>query len=189
MKVVPVACLYAGKKELMEKVEEVIRVHQNNDVAVKFGKAAAKILERAILSGSLPDQAFADAELEGDALVSWKKASGFDDFEQLLLTISHEGMAGKEDSPFYDLMGRSCAMPGAFTAPCFLFQNAPDYAKALRMNILGSGDTCSRAIFLGAVFGAANGGPPQEWIDKVDSDTMARVNEAANKIAEIVGAV
>lgn len=189
MKVVPVVCLNAGKPDLKEKVENAIRVHQNNDQAVGFGWAAAQILERALLSGEFPDSAFVESTLTEDAKNSWEKAAAFNDFEQLLLTISHEIMKGKEDSPFYDFAGRSCAMPAAFTAPCYLFQNEPDYATAIRKNILGSGDTCSRAVFLGAVFAAAKGGPPQEWMDKVDSDLMKRVDAAANKIADLVGAV
>jgi ADP-ribosylglycohydrolase len=63
MKVVPVTCLYAGKPELKQKVEQAIRVHQNNDVAVAFGVAAACVLERVLLTGSLPDNSFVESLL------------------------------------------------------------------------------------------------------------------------------
>ena len=101
-------------------------------------------------------------------------------------------MKGKEDSPFYDLYGRSCALPPSFTAPCFLFQKSTGdpnfYVEAIRSNILGAGDTCSRAIFLGAIIAAANGGPPQHWVDKMDKTTVERVDRAAERIADLVGA-
>jgi ADP-ribosylglycohydrolase len=198
MKVVPVTCLYAGKPELKQKVEQAIRVHQNNDVAVAFGVAAACILERALLTGSLPDASFMESLGLDQVKDAWKKAEEFSELELLMLQISHEKMKGKEDSPFYDLAGRSCAMPGAFIATSFLFQRASisrssifgkdAYAKALRANILASGDTCSRAVLIGSVLAAAIGYVPQDWVDKVDKGTMEKIDELANKIAELVGA-
>jgi len=191
MKVVPVTCLYAGKPELKSKVEEAIRVHQNNDRAVAFGVAAACILERALLEGSLPDKEFVESSLSDEAVDAWKKASGGSgDFEGLMMEISHELMKGKEDSPSYDLAGRSCALPGSFTAPCFIFQNygKDEYEKAIRANILASGDTCSRAVFIGSVLAAANGGAPLDWVNKMDPETLAKVDAAATKIAELAGA-
>jgi ADP-ribosylglycohydrolase len=197
MKVVPVTCLYAGKPEMKQKVEEAIRVHQNNDVAVAFGVASACILERALLTGSLPDASFVESlDVDQQVKDAWNKAAKFSELEPLMLQISHEAMKGKEDSPFYDLAGRSCAMPGAFIAPSFLFQEAGKnstcgkdaYAEALRANILASGDTCSRAVFIGSVLAAASGDVPQDWVDKVDKETMDQVDALANKIAELVGA-
>lgn len=196
MKVVPVTCLYAGKPELKQKVEQAIRVHQNNDDAVAFGVAAACILERALLTGSMPDASFVESlDLDLQVKDAWKKASEFSELELLMLQISHEKMKGKEGTPFYDLAGRSCAMPGAFIAPSFLFQQARSstfgkdaYAKALRANILASGDTCSRAVLIGAVLAAASGEVPQDWVDKVDKGTMDQVDALANKIADLVGA-
>ena len=178
---------------MKEKVEEAIRVHQNNDMAVAFGVASGMILERALLEESLPDDGLVSS-LSEEAKAAWSKAGEFEELEELLVTISHEAMKGKEDSPFYDLYGRSCALPGSFTAPCFLFQQmssqGPEsFEKALRSNILGAGDTCSRGIFLGAVLAAAKGGPPQSWLDKMDKETMERVDAAAEKIAEAIGAV
>jgi ADP-ribosylglycohydrolase len=196
MKVVPVTCLYAGKPELKQKVEEAIRVHQNNDVAVAFGVASACILERALLTGSLPDASFVES-LDQQVKDAWNKAAEFLDLELLLLQISHDKMKGEEDSSFYDLAGRSCSMPGAFIAPSFLFQRASSsttkpgkdaYAKALRANILASGDTCSRAVLIGSVLGACIGDVPQDWVDKVDKKTMDQIDALANKIAELIGA-
>lgn len=194
MKAVPVACLYAGKPELKSKVEEAVRVHQNNDMAVAFGIAAALLLEHALVEGKLPDAEFIET-LNDNAKESFAKAAEFDTLEELFLSISHELMKGKEDSPFYDLYGRSCALPGSFMGPSFLLRNLDTasstggFAEAIRANILGAGDTCSRAIFLGAVICAANGGPPSDWLEKVDPATLKRVDKVAAKIADLVGAV
>ena len=37
---------YGGTPELMARVEEAVRSHQNNDMAVAVGQAAAAILEQ-----------------------------------------------------------------------------------------------------------------------------------------------
>jgi ADP-ribosylglycohydrolase len=88
MKVVPVTCLYAGKPELKQKVEQAIRVHQNNDVAVAFRVAAACVLERALLTGSLPDASFVESlDLDHQVKDAWNKASEFSELEQLMLQI------------------------------------------------------------------------------------------------------
>jgi ADP-ribosylglycohydrolase len=124
MKVVPVTCLYApGKPELKQKVEEAIRVHQNNNVAVAFGVASACILERALLTGSLPDASYVESlDVDQQVKDAWNKAAKFSELEPLMLQMSHEAMKGKEDSPLYDLYARSCAMPGTFVLQAFSFK-------------------------------------------------------------------
>ncbi|KAF5832232.1 hypothetical protein DUNSADRAFT_11961 [Dunaliella salina] len=52
---------YAGRPECMAKVEEAIRVQQNNDQAVRHGLAAAKIMEKVMLGDSI------------DAALAWAK--------------------------------------------------------------------------------------------------------------------
>jgi ADP-ribosylglycohydrolase len=208
MKVIPVTCLYAGKPELLDKVEEAIRVHQNNDVAVSFGCAAALILERVLLGKNNDDYAtFVEQWNIPPAQDAWRKASTYTDLESLFLSLSHELMEGKEDSPFYNFAARSCALPGAFIGPAFLLQQNQKqqnqclddasqnvFTTTIRTNILGAGDTCSRAIFLGAVVAAASeddgddSSIPEEWIQKMDTATMKRINAAAEAIANLSNA-
>jgi hypothetical protein len=184
--------MYAGKPEMKEKVEAAIRVHQNNDEAVAFGVASACILERVLLGGGLPDDEFIEncSDITQPVKDAWKKASSFNDLETLMLDISHELMKGKEDSPFYNLAGRSCALPGSFVVPAFFIQQATlssegAFAKALRSNILGAGDTCSRGVFIGAVLAAAAGEVPDDWSSKMDEVTMAKIDAAAETIGSL----
>ncbi|KAG5850532.1 hypothetical protein ANANG_G00083460 [Anguilla anguilla] len=51
-KLAPVVALYAGKPEMLEKVEAATRVTQNNDLCVVVTLAAARFLEYYILNGS-----------------------------------------------------------------------------------------------------------------------------------------
>lgn len=235
MKIVPVTCRYAGSSELIAKVTEAIRVHQNNDKAVAFGIASARILEEVLLGAPLAEalstvEKNLDEDLlelaDGtgteihylrdvkDAFERAKTAGGWHDTDtddktlsDVLGEVSREIMKGKENSPFYNLAGRSCALPGSFIGPLALFFKTATakneggvvarekYVAAIRENILASGDTCSRGIFIGAVMAAAgcasvddddddDGLLPSNWMDKVDNDTMNRVNAAISKIIE-----
>ncbi|XP_036378110.1 crystallin J1A-like isoform X2 [Megalops cyprinoides] len=61
-KLAPIVALYAGKPEMLKKVEDAIRVTQNNDMCVTETLAAARFLERYILNG--PDPNALDTVLE-----------------------------------------------------------------------------------------------------------------------------
>ncbi|KAG7487517.1 hypothetical protein MATL_G00024390 [Megalops atlanticus] len=61
-KLAPIVALYAGKPEMLERVEDAIRVTQNNDMCVTETLAAARFLEHYILNG--PDPNALDSVLE-----------------------------------------------------------------------------------------------------------------------------
>ncbi|KTG06398.1 hypothetical protein cypCar_00036620, partial [Cyprinus carpio] len=61
-KLAPIVACYAGKPEMLERVEEATRVTQNNDICVAVTLAAARFLEHFILNG--PDPKALDAVLE-----------------------------------------------------------------------------------------------------------------------------
>ena len=42
-RIAPVVALYAGRRDMLIKVEEMIRVTQNNDIPVAFALAAARV--------------------------------------------------------------------------------------------------------------------------------------------------
>jgi len=191
-KVVPVTCLFAGRPELSDKLEQVIRAHQNNDMAVEFGLASAGLLEAVLLGAPTLGEALAMC-YEHETKHGTKPvqqaydraraaAATGDSLEQTLLKLSHEMMQNEPDSPMYDYVGRSCSLPQAFVGPLALFYK-PDmsYVKAVRENILAAGDNCSRSIFIGAVYGALEGEVPSEWIRQcfhvVDDATRASARQ------------
>ena len=55
---------------------------------------------------------------------------------------------------------------------------------AVRDNIMAAGDTCSRAIFMGAILGAAYGEPPQMWWHQMNETLAKKVSEASDIIAQ-----
>ena len=153
MKIVPVTCRYvdgSGTKNpmLVQTIAEIIRVHQNNDIAVAFGIVSARILEAVMLSSSTTsattpatllqsldtcyDTVRSDLEsiLGSDksdiidlVLTSYQRgknaATEFATLDELLLQLSHEKMKDQTENPFYDLAARSCALPGSFIGPVY----------------------------------------------------------------------
>lgn len=55
LRMVPVCALYAGRADMLDRVEDVLRVTQNSDTAVCIGLAAARVLEQLILHGKSDD--------------------------------------------------------------------------------------------------------------------------------------
>lgn len=49
-KIAPIVAMYAGRPELLENVEEVIRMTEDNDFSVAIGLAAARMIEQCILT-------------------------------------------------------------------------------------------------------------------------------------------
>ncbi|CAB9507790.1 ADP-ribosylglycohydrolase [Seminavis robusta] len=213
MKVVPVVARYHGKPDLVDRLSQAVRVHQNNQKAVAFGIAAARILEAVILGAPLEEALetcqqnikddLANANVPNDAqealMEAFQNAKTLgkekSTLDEILLEVSHQKMKGNEDSNFYDLAGRSCALPGSFIGPIALFYKSASnaaasttlFASALRENILASGDTCSRSVFIGAVFAALAANEksdslPSDWVEKMDPETLKKVDAAIGTI-------
>lgn len=71
------------------------------------------------------------------------------------------------------VFGQSCHLPGSFQSPLHCVLVSPDYAAAVRANVMAGGDSCSRAHLIGALFAAQDGWDsgvvPAGWKAKVDS--------------------
>lgn len=218
MKVIPIVSRFAGSPQLVDKLTQAIRVHQNNEKAIAFGIVAGRLLEAIILGAPLDEaletvqlnvaEDLATSDFKDEVLKAFArgKLAGTEDggaktLNDVLLEVSHEIMGEeKSESPFYDLAARSCALPGSFIAPITLFykyaaSSSPirtAFVPALRENILASGDTCSRAIFVGAVLGAAGVGSddgaawqdaiPSDWDAKLEPGTSAKIEAALSNI-------
>jgi len=65
--------------------------------------------------------------------------------------------------------GKECSLPGSCLGGLASVLLAPDLVTAVRLNILAGGDCCSRANFIGAVFGTRDSieAMQVEWMEKV----------------------
>ncbi|XP_013413375.1 crystallin J1A [Lingula anatina] len=55
-KIAPVVAMFAGEPDMLEKVEDAIRLTQESDTTVVLGMAAARIIEYFILNGPAPGE-------------------------------------------------------------------------------------------------------------------------------------
>lgn len=198
LKALPVTCLFATEpsSDCRDRaVTEMIRIHQNNDLAVAFGLATSQLLQ-ILLTGTTLPQALQTLEESSnskevkEALQRAKSAAAKNQgLEDLLLELSHE-IVKDSSSGFYDLAARSCSLPAAFLVPMYLLRvhacsgslTEDTFRTIIRQNILGAGDTCSRGILLGAVLGAAGCPVPSDWMEKMHKETMQQVDQPIEKI-------
>jgi ADP-ribosylglycohydrolase len=155
-----VVAQFAGKKELRSVAEVAIRVTNDNEDAVVYGLFAADVLERVLL-GSTVRKALAEAlgRVEDDG--AKKKLE-----QAMQESVDDLGALGR-------VFGPACPMTSAIPVGTALLKKEPDYASGIRQNILVSGDNAGRAIYVGAVLGAAHGlggdkGIPLSWLARLE---------------------
>uniref|UniRef100_A0A669F9I5 Selenoprotein J n=1 Tax=Oreochromis niloticus TaxID=8128 RepID=A0A669F9I5_ORENI len=136
-KIAPVVAMYAGRPEMLEKVEKAIRVTQNNDMCVAVTLAAARFLEHFIVNG--PDPNAVDAVL---AQLNDPDRQNPQELDKAVI-----------------------ALPGAFQGALHGVLTLNQLDEAVRDTMRCGGCTASRASFIGACFGAQIGlqGIPESW--------------------------
>jgi hypothetical protein len=184
---------------MLERVNEAILVHQTNPKAKRFGMAAASVLESILLGMTLKEA----LEKVVEAAMSSSSNFSLDDTDigdaclySLMeaksknMTELMEGLVEEEE----EQGGRTSRFPSAFIVPMYLFYQAmsggeideASYIKAVRANILAGGDTCARAILIGAILAAAAGSVPDSFVEKFPKETMEKVDKAIAGIIESI---
>jgi hypothetical protein len=100
--------------------------------------------------------------------------------------IAKAADAAASPAPFAEVVagfGSSCAMPGALQNALVAAQRATSYEDGVRANLVAGGDNASRACYLGALLGAAYGGPPASWAERVTG--FAAFAAAAERVAKV----
>lgn len=155
---IPVSALCAayppGKLTDIE-IENAICVTNNNDFAVACGLYYAKVFQ-AILNG----QSLADS---------------FTSAAHLAPAEIKETVTEALDMPATDLdaaatfLGQACYLEKTIPLTAYILTNSASYQQAIEMNTLAGGDSCGRAMMLGALAGAFYGigsdaGIPYSWL-------------------------
>ncbi|MEW5299582.1 MAG: hypothetical protein WDW38_004377 [Sanguina aurantia] len=149
-----VVALYHGRPELASKLEEAVRVQQNNTPAVQAGVAGGLILEKVVQGHSIAD-ALAWALKEGVITDSVKQ--------------SLQAMLVEQDRPMSvtaKKLGLSCGLPHSLQVAVLAglkFQSS--YEEGVRATIIAGGDNASRNCLVGALLAAQNGleSIPASW--------------------------
>lgn len=198
-RIIPTVCLYAGEVDMIERVKETVMIYQRNPKAVRFCCAAASILQNILLGKSLKESMeelvnhamsgttnySTDDHDIGDACLYALMEAKMKDLPSLV-----EGM--KEEDEEHG--GNSARFPSVFEIPMYLFYKSmadgdvdeAAYIKALRSNMNAGGETCLRAIMIGAIMGAAAGSVPDSFVEKFPMDTMESVDKAIKKICSVL---
>lgn len=136
-----VVATHRGSREaLLQRVEQVVRVTNHNDLAVAAAQCAAAALF-AVLRGATIAQALTDAlPLAGDTLRPL--------LEQALAEPALDSVAVAVR------YGRACHVSQGLPVIFHIARHAPDYRSAVEANIRAGGDSCGRAILLGALVAA-----------------------------------
>jgi ADP-ribosylglycohydrolase len=183
---------------MLERVKDTVMVYQHNPKAVRFAMAAASVLESVLLGDTLK-QAL-EKVLEATMGSTSKFSTDDTDIGDACLTALMEAKMKDVPGLMEGLIeeesqgGRSGNFPSAFIVPMFMFYKAmadgetdeAAYVKAIRANIMAGGDTCCRAILIGAVMAAAAGSVPESFVEKFPKETMAKIDAAIAGIVEAI---
>ncbi len=163
--------LHHDSEELGEMVESAVRVTNNHPLSVECGRVMMQALKHAIAKQSIDS-----------AIASLDQAGG-----DRILPIINAALARKNEPSTRVVadIGMACnlrlGMPGAF----HILSSTSTYKDAIRTNILAGGDSCGRAIIIGAIAGAVYGadsekGIPAEWIKQLNR--LPEINNYLNKL-------
>lgn len=127
-------------EDLMNCVEEAVRVTNNNELAIVAAQCSSVALFK-LLHGAPVSQALADAlPFAGPFLEPL--------LEQALAIPTLDSIAATER------FGRTCHVAEGLPVIFHIAQRAADYRTAIESNIRAGGDSCGRSIMLGALVAA-----------------------------------
>lgn len=137
-----VAAHQGTRDTLISNVEAVVRITNNNDIAVAAAQCAAVVLFE-VLKGATIKQALTDS-------LPFAGATMKPLLDQALKINSFDSVAVAER------FGSACHVTEGLPVIFHIAQHAPDYRSAVEANIRASGDSCGRAIMLGAIMATYN---------------------------------
>jgi hypothetical protein len=134
----PLVAAHTGTlDELMPRVDEVVRITNNNETAIAAARCSAAALFNLLHGMSMP-QALADAlPLAGSVLRPL--------LEEALSMPRPDGIGATER------FGPACHVTEGLPVIFHIAQAASDYRSAVETNIRAGGDSCGRSIMLGAL--------------------------------------
>lgn len=153
-----VAAFRCGRDDasLWDEVEHLVRITNNNDRAVDAARAAGLLLVTLLRGGSPADAIeAAAARAEGELAARIREAAGGKYLDAV-------GAAAK--------YGAGSHVEQGLPVICHILAHSRSYREAVIANILAGGDSCGRAIVLGAAMGI---------VDLVPLGWMARLSRLA----------
>lgn len=157
-KLPPLIAAYSNNDKLLSVVESAVRVTNDNELAVQTGQAVALIIQSALN--------------EDDPLSAVTKGSV--QAHPTIKTYIDQALSYTSESHLVvtSRFGMSCHLTYGVPSAVHNLATSASFREAIRKNIYAGGDSCGRAMFLGAVLGAIYGiggekGIPLDWLDKI----------------------
>jgi ADP-ribosylglycohydrolase len=146
----------AQSEGFADQITSAIRVTNNCTTAISFGTTAADLM-RAVVNGSTITDALKQIDAPSEVRNALAPLAGMSDQSTCEVTRT---------------IGMSCDLAYGVPSVVHTLSTAPSYHVAIEQNIYAGGDSCGRAILLGAVMGAAHGiggetGIPEDWIERL----------------------
>ena len=149
------ALVAAAKGGDPSQLDAVVRITNDNDIAVAYASAFAELLGLVIKGVDL-DEALRQSidNAEPNIKNGLLQACNTDESD----SVKYAGE-----------VGRACHLPTAMPVAFHIMKRATSFQQAVETNILAGGDSCGRAIIVGSVMAARFGfeparGIPLEWI-------------------------
>ncbi len=162
-----VAAMHTGSQEALKvKIDQVVRLTNHNDTAVAAAQYAGCVLLE-VLNGKSITQALTSALPQaGEKLTPLLE-------EVLQARVLDSAVVAKR-------FGTACHVLEGLPVIAHIAQHAPDYRTAIEENIRVGGDSCGRAIVLGAIIAAytsqrseQNSSIPLEWAARYQKLSIA----------------
>jgi hypothetical protein len=161
---------------LLQKTREATRVHEIGAEAEDAAVATALLVQQVVAGVSIPEAIKSLASNE--AVSADTRAS----VQQVVDAVQTKTFPDATAAIAH--FGKPCSLPGVLQGSVFVLLTSGSYVEALRANMLAGGDNCSRAIVIGAVAAAAQGGEtiPEEW--KQNTKVYAQVQALAQQLVQ-----
>tara|TARA_Y100001936_G_C16091153_1_gene686332 strand:+ start:1547 stop:2497 length:951 start_codon:yes stop_codon:yes gene_type:complete len=125
---------------LMDRIDEIVRVTNNNKLAVAAAKCSAAVLFRIFNGSSMEVALNGSLDFAGDKLRPL--------LEQAL------DLKELDNIKVAEKFGSACHVAEGLPVIFHIAKCVPDYKTAIEVNIRTGGDNCGRAIILGAIVAA-----------------------------------
>ena len=170
-KLPPLLATYHHSTDLPAAIESAVRVTNNNDFAVACGHVAATMISKAIETGTVKAALQAGCEPKQNTISP--------------LITNAMSRADEDSITVVANIGMSCNLEFGMPGAAHILHTASSFTQAVHTNILAGGDSCGRAILIGAVAGAAYGcngenGIPHHWNSKLTQ--LVEVNQLLDSL-------
>ena len=146
------------QQSMNQDLDKVFNILTQDPFALQHHQAEAFLISQYIQGSSDPIKA------------TKEKFKDIGDIFNEINAVEDEMASGGQARYLVKKFGMACPVPGSFQSSLVSIIGASSYSDAIRETILCGGDSCTRAILIGACLGAKFGiqAIPQEWLNRVD---------------------